>query len=100
MQIMGRGSTNIRPSFCGRGSSVKGRGQFWRRVPHPPGGACSVGVASLMGVAYRWACPLVWAWPGRVPGGTGGESMAWSRYQLGLAALMLLTGSINTLAAK
>ncbi|KAM6323552.1 LOW QUALITY PROTEIN: solute carrier family 35 member F6 [Aegotheles albertisi] len=26
--------------------------------------------------------------------------MAWSRYQLGLAALMLLTGSINTLAAK
>ncbi|NXL52475.1 S35F6 protein, partial [Podilymbus podiceps] len=26
--------------------------------------------------------------------------MAWSRYQLGLAALMLVTGSINTLAAK
>ncbi|NWY22465.1 S35F6 protein, partial [Aphelocoma coerulescens] len=26
--------------------------------------------------------------------------MAWSRYQLGLAALLLLTGSINTLAAK
>uniref|UniRef100_A0A8B9S4M1 Solute carrier family 35 member F6 n=1 Tax=Apteryx owenii TaxID=8824 RepID=A0A8B9S4M1_APTOW len=26
--------------------------------------------------------------------------MAWTRYQLGLAALMLLTGSINTLAAK
>ncbi|KAF4804047.1 Solute carrier family 35 member F6 [Turdus rufiventris] len=26
--------------------------------------------------------------------------MAWSRYQLGLAALMLLTGSINTLAAN
>ncbi|XP_074845163.1 solute carrier family 35 member F6 [Carettochelys insculpta] len=26
--------------------------------------------------------------------------MAWSRYQLGLAGLMLLTGSINTLAAK
>ncbi|KAM9382255.1 solute carrier family 35 member F6 [Phaethornis superciliosus] len=26
--------------------------------------------------------------------------MAWSRSQLGLAALMLLTGSINTLAAK
>lgn len=33
-------------------------------------------------------------------GGGGGGSMAWSRYQLGLAALMLLTGSINTLAAK
>lgn len=32
--------------------------------------------------------------------GGGGAAMAWSRYQLGLAALMLLTGSINTLAAK
>ncbi|XP_041331514.1 solute carrier family 35 member F6-like, partial [Pyrgilauda ruficollis] len=54
----------------------------------------------------RWACPFC----GRVPvvGVSGGVSprrrcrgsMAWSRYQLGLAALMLLTGSINTLAAK
>lgn len=46
-----------------------------------------------------------WPWRRRRPrcragGGGGGGAMAWSRYQLGLAALMLLTGSINTLAAK
>ncbi|XP_064267556.1 solute carrier family 35 member F6 isoform X1 [Passer domesticus] len=46
------------------------------------------------------ACPVVGVSGGVSRGRRCRGSMAWSRYQLGLAALMLLTGSINTLAAK